>query len=480
MSAVLLRSCPDNIFDSSQSPSFIIKPVRLPYIPPEIIRIVLSFLKNDRQALAACARVNSTFNLHVTPILYSTVSFAFPYNFSLFANTVNYPTYRTQWIKHLDLSAFSTIGLQKSYASLQNIVDPSTLVKIFRTCSSLESLSVSESLEEALTFDVLKTLFFDCNNIKTIDFCGFSRKTFTDAMNRLTAQMGRPQITYDESGYKFVTPAALFPHIKRLSLHECTTLGEYNVIIPLLAHSPNLTHLDVGGCSITDVTLRFMMDYTNIPNTLTHLSTAKCKALSFDGIADFVEQCQSLVHLNVYSDRPVTTALTEQSLIRIMRSQTMKNIETLDIGSTYIMPSVLRAIKENCSTKLKKLGLANAPITSLACITDFLSSMPQLEYVDLTNVPCLNLITTNTLLTSLIKNESHQIHTIELSQALLGKLGTLPKWKIVKNYGRRWYYAKIERKDGIKADRVHGRKLDITETGPERMSNIHQYYSFGV
>ncbi|CAG8526567.1 9742_t:CDS:1 [Paraglomus brasilianum] len=480
MSAVLLRSCTDNIFDPAQSPALIINPTRIPYIPPEIIRVVLSFLKDDRQALAACARVNSTFNLHVTPILYSTVSFTFPYNFSLFADTINYPTYRTQWIKHLDLSAFSTIGLQKSYAALQNIVDPATLIKIFRACSFLESLSVSESLEEALTFDVLKTLFFECTNIKTIDFCGCSRKTFTDAMNRLTAQMGRTQITYDEFGYKFVAPASLFPHIKRLSLHECTTLGEYNVIIPLLSHSPNLTHLDVGGCSITDVTLRFMMDHTNIPNKLTHLSIAKCKALSSEGIASFIEQCQSLVNLNVYADRPVTTALTEQSLIRIMRLPIMKNIETLDIGSTYIMPSVLRAVKENCSPKLKKLGIANAPITSLACITDFLSSMPQLEYVDLTNIPCLNLITTNTLLSNLIKNELHQIHTIELSQALLGKLGTLPGWEIVKNYGRRWYYAKMERKDGVRADRVHGRKLDITATGPERLSNIHQYYSFGV
>ncbi|CAG8825884.1 6529_t:CDS:1, partial [Racocetra persica] len=41
----------------------------IPY-NPKIIRIILNLLRDDRKTLAACALVNHTFNLHVTPILY--------------------------------------------------------------------------------------------------------------------------------------------------------------------------------------------------------------------------------------------------------------------------------------------------------------------------------------------------------------------------------------------------------------------------
>src|ERR1051325_1691373 len=86
----------------------------VPYVPPEIIRIVLGFLIDDKKALAACALVNHTFNLHVTPVLYHTVSFSFPRTFTLFANVTVGESQRSRMVRHLDLSGFSTMGLQKS------------------------------------------------------------------------------------------------------------------------------------------------------------------------------------------------------------------------------------------------------------------------------------------------------------------------------------------------------------------------------
>ncbi|CAG8802895.1 3442_t:CDS:1, partial [Cetraspora pellucida] len=61
----------------------------VPYIPPEIIRIILDLLKDDKKTLAACALVNHTFNLYATPILYHTVAFTFPHTFTLFVNATN-------------------------------------------------------------------------------------------------------------------------------------------------------------------------------------------------------------------------------------------------------------------------------------------------------------------------------------------------------------------------------------------------------
>src|SRR5437764_6587445 len=148
------------------------------YIPPEIIRIVLSFLKDDKKTLAACALVNHTFNLHVTPILYQTVSFSFPYTFTLFANVTTGESQRSRMIRHLDISGFSTMGLRKSDATTQNIVTPQILINILRSCTMLEAFSVSETLESAITFEVLKVLAFECKTIKTLDFCGLSSKQF--------------------------------------------------------------------------------------------------------------------------------------------------------------------------------------------------------------------------------------------------------------------------------------------------------------
>src|SRR5581483_12378786 len=132
----------------------------VPYVPPEVIRIVLGFLKNDKKTLASCALVNHTFNLHVTPILYHTVSFSFPYTFTLFANATIGESQRSRMIHHLDLSGFSTMGLQKSDAAIQKVVTPQLLVNILRSCTMLETFSVSETLETAITFEVLNVLAF--------------------------------------------------------------------------------------------------------------------------------------------------------------------------------------------------------------------------------------------------------------------------------------------------------------------------------
>ncbi|PKC11206.1 hypothetical protein RhiirA5_354555 [Rhizophagus irregularis] len=65
-----------------------------------------------------------------------------------------------------------------------------------------------------------------------------------------------------------------------------------------------------------------------------------------------------------------------------------------------------------------------------------------------------------------------------MSESLLKKLGPINGWKINETYNRRWYYFKETLE--TKPDRFHPRKLDVAESGPERMSKIFQYYSFDV
>ncbi|CAG8480921.1 9049_t:CDS:1 [Cetraspora pellucida] len=457
------------------------KNASVPYIPPEIIRIILGLLRDDKKTLAACALVNHTFNLHATTILYQTVAFTFPHTFTLFINVTNDIKKRcSQTIRHLDFSSFSTCGLQKSSFETQKVVTPELLIHILRSFPELKTFSVSESLESVITLDVLKVLFLECKSIKTIDFCGCSSKQFNNVLSEFSNLIGRVKIEQyyndDDETISFrMACKPLLSHLQRLSFHECPIISEYSAIIPLLAHSPNLTHLDLGGCSISDLTLKFLAE-TNTPTRLSHLSLAKCKNISSDAISSLVSKCSQLETLNLYGDRNLNTAINEYDLITIFRSPSAKNFKTLDIGSSQITPLILTTIKENCPS-LQNLGISKAQITNLNLIKDLLTALPNLQYIDLTSVPCFNPLNTNCLLAS-IKKSNHPIHTIEMSESLLKKLYAVNGWKINVNYGRRWYYYREIQGRTIRPDRVHGRKLDITEYGPEFMSNIFQYYGF--
>jgi hypothetical protein len=136
-------------------------------------------------------------------------------------------------------------------------------------------------------------------------------------------------------------------------------------------------------------------------------------------------------------------------------------------------PRVLYAIQENCSSALQYLGIANASISSISHLEEFLKAMPNLKYIDLTAVPCLTPLNTNILLNGLQKD--HSLRVVEMSETLLKKLCTINGWKINNHYNRRWYYAKQTYET-----RVHPRKLDVAETGSEVMSKIFQYYSFNL
>ncbi|CAG8650629.1 7923_t:CDS:1 [Dentiscutata heterogama] len=451
----------------------------VPYIPPEIIRIILNLLRDDKKTLAACALVNYTFNLHATPILYHTVAFTFPYTFTLFANATNNIKKRcSQMVRHLDLSTFSTCGLQKSSSTFQNVVTPELLIHILRSFPKLKAFSISESLESVITLDVLKVLFLECKNIKIIDFCGCASKQFGNALEEFSSLIGRIKINQNNNDNAETTVTfqmdskPLLSHLQRLSLHECPIISEHLIIIPLLAHAPNLTHLDLGGCSISDLTLNFLTR-TKAPTKLSHLLLAKCKNISSNAISSFVSKCSQLETLNLYGERDITTAIKECDLITILHSPNIKNFKTLDIGSSQITPLILTAIKENCLS-LQNLGISKAQITNINLIKDLLMTIPNLQYIDLTSIPCFNLLNTNSIFSSIIKS-NHSIHTIEMSQFLLKKLCAVDGWKVDVNYGRRWYYSREIQGGRIRPDRVHGRKLDITEYG---MSKIFQYYSF--
>ncbi|CAG8724727.1 16515_t:CDS:1, partial [Funneliformis mosseae] len=283
-------------------------------------------------------------------------------------------------------------------------------------------------------------------NIKTLDFCGLSSKHFGSALTSLAEYMGRLRLVQDyedddekEPTYSFqsVKNVAL-PDLQRLSLHNCSIISEYSTILTLLAHAPNITHLDLGGCSVSEMTLNFLATQTNVTKNLTHLLLARCKHISSEAIASLIIQCENLRVLNLYD---IATAISEYDLITILRSQTAKRFQSLDLGSSYVTSRVLHAIQENCTSALQHLGIALAQIPLTIQLNEFLTSMPSIQYIDLTGVKCLTPISIRGLLDNLQTN--HSLHTVEMSESLIKNLCAIKGWKINDNFSRRYCYTKL-------------------------------------
>jgi hypothetical protein len=208
---------------------------------------------------------------------------------------------------------------------------------------------------------------------------------------------------------------------------------------------------------------------------LTHLLLARCKNISSEAIASLVSKCKKLEVLNLYGDRDIATAFNEYDLDIILTSPSAKKLKSLDIGSSHVTPHTLYTIQENC-TSLTHLGIAKARIQKTENLHNFLKSMPKLQYIDFTGIPCLTPLNITFIINNLQKD--HSLRIIEMSEFLSKRLGINNGWRTNENYTRRWYYAK--KINGERPDRIHPRKLDVAESGPERMSKILQYYSFDV
>ncbi|CAG8622314.1 9520_t:CDS:2, partial [Racocetra persica] len=99
----------------------------VPYIPPEIIRIILDLLRDDIKTLAACALVNHTFNLHATPILHHTdadiTTSIKEYDLITILRSPNTKNFRTLDIGSSQITPLILTVIKNNCPSLQYLVD---------------------------------------------------------------------------------------------------------------------------------------------------------------------------------------------------------------------------------------------------------------------------------------------------------------------------------------------------------------------
>ena len=397
--------------------------------------------------LVSCLLTSRTLNAITTSILYSHVTIPHSFIFSKFL------AHLSQWpslgkiTKRLDLSHFTSLGLGRTKqlnSDIQNLT-PKTLLKCLELTPAIKEVLLQEHLEDDIDEAVLRKLLFGLPNLRAVDFCASSSKSFVEAFS---ATMSGP-----------LEPGTSMLSIRRLSLHECFTLPSSS-LEALLPRLPRLTHLDVCHTRISDKAL------TSIPKTtkLTHLNLGRCSQVSADGVVGFLTghpAASRLVCLSLSCDVSRYRLLWEADIERLLPFLPI-TLRSLNLSGAKIRPSH-RSLLLPLTKHLEELSIGYAELSMQDISSLFVPQPPSdnkgdsdeklnwtpptLHYLDLTGISS---VTKSSLFSSscnLLSAVTCPLEVLELGDKVISALRDCNStnkrvgW-VIKELGRRGWYVR--------------------------------------
>lgn len=171
-------------------------------------------------------------------------------------------------VRRLDFSHFnpSTIFSTASERAQTRNLTSETLARCLELTPYLQEFLAQEYIDEDLSTEVLRKLFFEMSRLQALDFCACSSAAFRNSFRALLEEQWPAQL-----------------NISRLSFHKCISLPSavFETVLPRLG---KITHLDLAGTRVTDASL------LSIPVSarITHLNLAKCRELTSQGVVKFI------------------------------------------------------------------------------------------------------------------------------------------------------------------------------------------------
>lgn len=393
-------------------------------------------------------------------VLYRNMAFPHSLVFSKALNHMSqYPALGTL-VRRLDFSHFTSIGLGRTKqmnAEIQNLTSR-TMLQCLNLLPNLRECLLQEHVEGDISVEVLQKLFTGLPNLNAIDFCGCSTQTFSGFfMETLTTGPGFP---------------ATLPNLKRLSLHECSTLPAeaFEFLLPRLV---NLTHLDLTHTHVSEEAI------LSIPQTacITHLSLSRCTRLRGSTLVHFLTTHpavrDSLVFLNLLTDAARYRTLDEDH-VHALLPKLPSTLRSLNLGGAKVTSAHTHLLLP-LTKHLEELGLSSADLSAKDLNTWFAPPTPpqaqdgdgdvemspeaaaaasnweppSLCYLDLSKVPQLTIGTifnTNTCL--LLAQQSYPLQVIEFGDKIIAPLRERTKtnksssgW-MIRELGRRGWYVR--------------------------------------
>lgn len=194
------------------------EPVTIESLPDEILDMVFDLVQLDtvqedsifsRVDLFSCLSVSHRLHAAALRALYKHVLIYRSKTFHKLVNSVQEDPQLGLHIKALDFSHYSHMGYGRSrgQTNITPYLTKENLKIVLSHTTSLRAFLVHEHLDDELDLNVLSALF-SIPSLKYVDFAGCSSELFVNAFTRL---LSGPTTQH-------------WSQIKRLSLHECSTL----------------------------------------------------------------------------------------------------------------------------------------------------------------------------------------------------------------------------------------------------------------
>lgn len=428
---------------------------RLESLPSEVLNLIFSHVTIDQTAdpyarpftdLCSCALVCKNLHAAAVRVMYRHVSIPQSKAFAKFLRSLVEDFSLGHMVQWLDFSHYSNMGFgrARSASNRTPFLTPTTIKECLDRTPALQAFLVHEHIDDELDVKVLAKLL-RMPSMQALDFTACSSKHFTDSFTTVCTLMPWRDNSMISLG-SFSHP------LKRLSLHECTTLQEpvFEALLPRLA---NLTHLDLAHTLINDKALLSISASAQI----THLNLERCTRLTGSAVARFLTSHpaarDTMVYLNLLADSSRHRLLSEEDVSRLL-SNLPPTIRSLNIGGARVNPTHIQALS-NHSLHIEELGLKGASLGYAADITRIFgieegsdgSHKAALRYIDLTDIQSVNQMSLSYSTTTLTATNTEPLEVIEVGSSVLeqfkksNKTAKDPEW-VVRELGRRGWYVR--------------------------------------
>lgn len=369
-------------------------------------------------------------SLHATTLntLYRHITIPHSRIFRKFLTTItDYPSLASI-VRRLDFSHFnpSTIFSTASERAQTRNLTAETLARCLDLTPYLQEFLAQEYVDDDLSPEVLRKLFFGLPRLQAIDFCGCSSAAFRNSYKTILEEPW---------------PETL--NISRLSLHKCLSLPSsvFETILPRLGR---ITHLDVAGTRVTDEALE------SIPTTarITHLNLSKCKELSSEAVVRFITTHpsvkDSLVFLSLATDASTHLLLGKEDIETVL-PLLPRTLRSLSLKGSRMDPSHISLLQPWTQT-LEELSLGRG--LELGDIHELFYSNKEwkthnLRYLDISDIE-----TRLGSASDLLAADSAPLHVIEVGERGYERAAKVKRslesvgWT-VKEFGSRYWLVRL-------------------------------------
>jgi hypothetical protein len=419
-------------------------------MPEEVLDMIFSCITVDHTAdpyarphvdLASCALTSKKLHAAAVRVMYRHVSIPQSRAFSKLMRSINNDKQLGDMIQWLDFSHYSNMGFGRARTTRNQTpyLTPETLAACLDMAPNLQAFLVHEHVDDELDAKVLSKLF-NMPLLQALDLCACSSRPFTEAITSVSTQLSGPDV---------------LSNLKRLSLHECTTLQE-PVFESLLPQLSKLTHLDVAHTLISDAAI------LSIPSTarITHLNLERCTRLTGSAVVKFLTTHpavkDSIVYLNLAADASRHKLLSEDHVRRLLASLP-PTLRSLNLGGARVNASHIPALKR-LATHVEELGLRGADLSLGSDIKLLFNaddkaggssqgSTSTIRYLDLSGIKSVSQMSLSYSPSSLLGPDTLPLEVIELGPEVLQEIKRRnthvkkPDW-VVKELGRRGWYVR--------------------------------------